>query len=184
MVTVLLCGSEKDAEITNILLAAIRSADASALHITAKTVSMLPPDAQNADFLVIDNANIQGAHMEKGVIVFKQEIKGCLELDLPAGFIAVTESDNDTAIKILQKNALQTVTCGLSQRDTLTYSSLDSEKAVISLQREIKSLHGESMLPHEIPVALQSTRSDYPLLAAVAVLLLSGIKVPERGLTL
>jgi hypothetical protein len=94
------------------------------------------------------------------------------------------EPENDKAIEILKKNALQTVTCGLSQRDTLTFSSHVAERAVISLQREIKTLGGKAVLPHEIPVSLLSTYGDYQLLAATAVLMLSDVAIPEEGISL
>jgi len=184
MVTVLLCGSEKDIEVTNMLIAAIRSINASLLHITAKTVSMLPPDAVESDFLILDNAGIHDIHMMNGIVVFKSELSSYAEMDIPAGFIAVTDSENDKAIEILQKYSLRTVTCGLSQRDTITYSSLDSERALISQQREIKGLYGQRILPHEIPVTMKTPYKQYPLLAAMGVLLLSELSIPENGLEL
>jgi hypothetical protein len=184
MVTVLLCGSEKQAEMINVLLAAIHALKASSLYITARTVSLLPPDANHVDFILIDNANIHDIHTDKGIVLFEREITGYTEIDLPENFIAIVEPDNSKAIDILKKKSLRTVTCGLSQRDTLTYSSIETERAVISLQREIKTLGSNSILPREIPVNFRSSYGDYQLLAAVAVLLLSDMPIPEDGLTL
>ena len=184
MTTVFLYGTDKETETTDVLLSSIRSLKASALLITSKAISMLPPDVSQVDYLILDNANIQTIHIDKGILIFKKEIGSDIEYEIPEEFVAITEPDNEKAIKILQKNSLQTVTCGLSQRDTLTFSSLDTGKAVISLQREIKDLAGKSVLPHEIPVVYQTKFRDYPLLAATAVLLLSGFVIPEEGLIL
>lgn len=183
MVTVMLCGSEKESDMINVLQATTNAAHAAALYITSKSVSLLPPSALQPDLLIIDSSNIHDLHIEKGIVLFKRDVTG-FDLDLPKNFIAVVESDNDKAIEILKKNGLQTVTCGLSQRDTLTFSSIDTERAVISLQREISSISGEIILPHELPVSLKSSFSKYQILAAAAILLLSELQIPETGICL
>jgi hypothetical protein len=177
MIPIFLCGSDKDTEIINVLLSSLHDFHRSALHITAKTVSLLPPDADQADFLILENSNIQSLHLNKGLILFKSDISGCENIFLPQNFIAIVESDNEKAIELLKRNSLQAITCGLSQKDTLTFSSLDSEKAAISLQREIHSLKGDTILPHEMTLKLDSSYGNYSILAAVAVLLLSGLEI-------
>lgn len=182
MVTVLFCGTEKGTETKDVLLSVIRSLGASALHVTSKSVSLLPPDANQADFLILDNTNIQQLHADSGVVIFRKELNNNLIPDIPENFIAVMESENEKAVQLVKKYALQTVTCGLSQRDTLTFSSISPEKSVISLQREICDIEGRQVLPQEISVNSQSEIEDFPFLAVGAVLLLSGFKIPEEGL--
>lgn len=183
MVTVLLCGSEKESDMINVLQATANAVHAATLYITSKSVSLLPPSASQPDLLIIDSSYIHDIHMEKGIVLFKRDVSG-FELDLPKNFIAVVESDNDKGIEILMKNGLQTITCGLSQRDTLTFSSMDTDRAVISLQREILSLFGENILPRELPITIKSSFSQYQILVAAAILLLSELPVPADGLIL
>ena len=182
MIAILLCGPEKRGDMINVLLSSLRASGASVLYITSKTVSLLPTDAEHADFLLIDSVNIQDIHLDRGIAVFTGAASDYAEINLPESFFAVVEPENEKAIDVIKKKSLQPVTCGLSQRDTLTFSSLSAEGAVVSLQREIRSIGSGSILPREIPVKLRSPCSDYQLLAAVAVLLLSGRQIEESGL--
>lgn len=181
MVSVFLYGSEKESGVINVLLPAIHAAHAAVIHVTARTVSLLPPDADHYAFLILDSTNIQNFHMDKGIVLFKNDLTGCTDITLPSDFIAIVDPQNEKAAEIIKKYRLQTITCGLSQRDTLTYSSIDAENAVISLQREIKTLQGNPILPREIPILLNSAYDNYQLLAAMAVLLLSEVTLPETG---
>lgn len=185
MIPVLLYGSGRDTAITNSLVRAFRAVHASVLHITSKTLSLMPTNAPHADFLLLDNCGIQDLQVKNGVTVFRQELSGFTEESaIPHDFVAVADPLNEQAVSILRNRNIRTVTCGLSQKDTVTFSSLDSDRAVISLQREIFSLTGENVGPREIPVTLTSPQAEYPLLASMAVLLLSGIPPSEEGMVL
>ena len=185
MVPVLLYGSGRDTAITNSLIRAFRAVHASVLHITSRTLSLMPTNAPHADFLLLDNCGVQDLQIQNGVTVFRPELSGFTEESvIPHDFVAVIDPMNEQAVAILKNRDIRTVTCGLSQKDTVTFSSLDPDRAVISLQREIFSFAGENVLPREIPVALSSPQAEYPLLASMAVLLLSGIPLSEEGLVL
>lgn len=185
MVPVLLYGSGRDTVITNSLIRAFRAVHASVLHITSKTLSLMPTNAPQADFLLLDNCGIQDLQVKSGITVFRRELSGFTEESiLPRNFVAVADPLNEQAVSILKNRDIRTVTCGLSQKDTVTFSSLDADRAVISLQREILSLTGENAVPREIPVMLTSPQEEYPLLASMAVLLLSGIPMADEGITL
>jgi len=175
MITVLLIGSEEEVDISNVLIDAIKAINASTLHLTAKSISVQPHNTNQIDFLIVDNMNISNIDTDRGIAVFKQKIPGIdNSYKIPSNFIAVTDSENNDAVSILLKNGMQTVTCGLSQKDSITFSSRDDEDAVVSLQREIKTLNGNAVFPHEIPIKLESVKGEYPVLAAIAVLLIAG----------
>lgn len=184
MDTVLLCGPEKESEITDVLLSAIRSVKASALLVTAKSLSLLPPDAGKADFLILDDTGLRNLRIDKGIAVFKKGITASFNIEIPKNFVAVADPTDSDAIPALRRNEVRTVTCGLSMKDTLTFSSMDSERAVVSLQREIKTTGNGTVYPREFPVAFTAAHSEYSILAATAVLLLSGIEIPDKGLNL
>lgn len=188
MNVVTLCGSEKDTAVADILLEAIRAVGSSTLYITAQSAALLPPDAGEADYLVFDGTGMRKMLFEKGAVLFKKGGSGLCEGDIPKTFVAIVDPDDGGAIDAVSKYGLQAVTCGLSQKATVTYSSLEQECAVVSLQREIRSLRGDTVYPREIPIHFTSARElsgdAYALLAATAALLLSGQDIPEDGLRL
>jgi hypothetical protein len=177
-----MCGSENGVETLNTLFCAIRAAQCSAYHIGEESVSVVPPKAQTPEFCVIDNGRIKNIHTNGGIALFKKSVPKGIHIEIPPAFFAVIDSDNGEAADMLRGDGIQTVTCGLSQKDTITFSSLESDRAVISLQRKLKALDGREIEPVELPVRCDLTYREYPLLAAVAVLLLTGVQTPKDGL--
>jgi hypothetical protein len=176
MNTVLLYGNEKDNEIKNTLLGTIRALGLSALHITNKSIAMIPPSSKQPDYLILDNSSMEYIQLSKGIVIFKQGISFYQSgLNLPKEFFAIVDPENDDAVLMLKRSCMQTITCGLSQKDTFNFSSIGQEKAVVCLQRSIQNLNGEIIEPCELPIKLNSEQSKYALLSSVAVLVLSGI---------
>jgi len=184
MKTIFMCGNENGTETVNMLFSAIRSSHCSAFHICEEAVSIIPPKAKTPDFIVIDNQNIKNVHTQGGIALFKKHVPQRQHIEIPPAFFAVVNSDNSEAADMLRGDGVQTVTCGLSQKDTVTFSSLENDRAVVSLQRGLKSLDGSDIEPVEVPVSFSPAHGEYPILAAVAVLLLSGVSIPEHGLIL
>lgn len=177
-----MCGNEPGNETINTLFSAIRFIHSSAVHIGEETFSIIPPKAKNSDFVVIDNKKIMNIHSKSGIALFRKEIEPKNEIEIPPSFFAIIDSDNTKAADMLRAQGTQTVTCGLSQKDTITFSSLENDRAVVSLQRGLVALDGSELLPVEIPVTFNDSHSEYPILASTAVLLLSGAAIPEGGL--
>jgi hypothetical protein len=184
LTTVLMCGSENGSETLNTLFSAIRSAQCSAYHIGEESIAAVPPKAQSPDFFVVDNARIKNLHTNGGIALFKKSVPRGARIEIPPAFFAVIDSDNGEAADLLRGDGIQTVTCGLSQKDTLTFSSLENDRAVVSLQRRLTALDGREIEPVELPVLCAPASREYPLLAAVAVLLLTGVRMPKEGLVL
>lgn len=182
MNTVLICGSDKGGETVNLLFSAIRAVHSGVLHIREDSVAVVPPKVKRPDFVVIDNPAIKNVYTSCGIALFcKQASRG---IEIPPSFFAVVDSDSVGAVSLLRGKGIETVTCGLSQKDTFTFSSLENDHAVVSLQRSIKALDGSDIVPVEVPVAFSASHSEYPVLAAVAVLLLCSVPLPEDGLVL
>lgn len=184
MNTVFMCGTEDGFETINMLFSAIRAVHSCALHVSAESLSLIPEKAKNPDFLIIDNPAITNVHIPVGIIVFRKSAIFKQHFEIPSAYFAVTDSDNKDAVKVLRNDRIQTVTCGLSQKDTLTFSSLESDRAVISLQRGLKALDGSEIGPVDVPITFSPSHNEYPLLAAIAVLLLTGITLPDGGINL
>ena len=179
-----MCGSESGTDTVNTLFAAIRASALGAVHICEESVAIVPPKAKTLDFIVIDNKKIKNVHTQPGIALFRKHVPRGQHIEIPPSFYAVIDSDNGEAADMLRGDGIQTVSCGLSQKDTVTFSSLENDCAVVSLQRGLKALDGTDIGPVEVPVAIAHSHSEYSLLAAVAALLLSGVKMPEEGLLL
>lgn len=175
-------GSESGPETVNMLFSAIRAVHLSAVHISEDTVSLIPEKAKDPDFLILDNPNISNVYIPGGIVLFREHTFPRQHIDIPSAYFAIVDSENREAAKMLHNDKIETVTCGLSQKDTVTFSSLDSDRAVISLQRGLKALDGTEIGPVEVPVTFNPSHSEYSLLASIAVLLLSCVKIPESGL--
>ena len=105
------------------------------------------------------------------------------ELHLPDDAVVIVSSEEENQLLRLARLQVQTVTCGLSCKDTVTFSSRSEETAVISLMRSVCGLSGEAVEPMDLPVSFPPRSGDYPLLACAAVLLLTGAlsgKPPEK----
>jgi hypothetical protein len=186
VVTVLIYGSDSDTLVADALLAFCRALGASAVCVDAESVRSVPSDPGECDFLIIDGAGKRKIDISGGIAVFKSATSGNglwtnAAARLPAGFTAVVEPDNVGAVGIIKALRLRTITCGLSQADTLTFSSIDTASAVISLQRAVRSLYGGTILPRDIPVSFVKEFGCYPLLAAAAVMLLCEMPFPDGG---
>lgn len=180
MVTILLFGSGKDEEMTSALLSAIKSCGKSALYVSGDSVTVIPEFSTQVDYTIVDNPGIVNVGIHKGIIIFKRNSEVVCPAEIPDSCIAVLEPDNGEAVAKLFERHIQTVTCGLSQKDTVTFSSLDTDGAVISLQRSIVDCFSKTAEPFEAPVSFLNTHTPYPVLASFAALLLSGADIPPN----
>lgn len=108
----------------------------------------------------------------KGIFVFKNAVEIKENIKIPDNFTAILPAYNSNAAAILQKINVFAITCGTSPRDTVSMSSFENLKSVVSLQRSIKNINGNIVEPHEFIVNLKRKTGLYPLLAASTVLLL------------
>lgn len=181
---IVLYGSENDDEITCVLLAALRSLRIGVLHIGAKSITLLPPNTPAPSILLLDDGCVHTVQMDDCILIFKHRCIGQAAMQPPRACAAVLESDNDDAVAMLQARRIPTVTCGLSQKDTVTFSSHEPGTAVVSLLRSIHGTADRTVEPRELPVAFSTPRGDYPLLAGIAALWLAGVQFPEKGLSI
>ena len=65
------------------------------------------------------------------------------------------------------------ISCGLSPKETLTVSSYSDDTLVIALQRAVRTLYGQEILPQEYVCEMRRVdRTAYALLAAATLLAL------------
>ncbi len=88
--------------------------------------------------------------------------------------VAVVDSGNDALGEQISATGLPAITCGLYARDTITLSSMDTDRAVIGVQRSISCFDGTRADPQDIPVRLHRPVDPFALMSMAAVLILSG----------
>ena len=89
------------------------------------------------------------------------------------GCTAIVSSENECGVKLLAERGIQTVTCGLSRKDTVTISSITGERVMVSVQRELQTCSGKTVQPVEIPVVLHEIKDRYIIMSCTAAMLLA-----------
>ena len=153
-------------------------------HSGKQTVS----SAQNNDqplFMILDTELLPSTQIgSKDIMIFKNEIPSLVNIFLPKIFCAVVESTNKKAISLLNDSVTEVVTCGMSNKDTFTVSSVIDDRIVISLQRTIKNVHEKIVEPIEVPINLSSEIDQIALLSAVIALILCGVNFENQIINL
>lgn len=88
--------------------------------------------------------------------------------------IVIADSGCQEQRGILAQWRLPVITCGLSPKDTVTFSSRNNGHISIALQRDLVALDGETVEPFDLPFPLeqQGLPEYYPLcFAAIATML-------------
>lgn len=180
MNTVFLCGERGGPELADTLFDAVRASGSAALHVTDRLIAAVPPESADPDYLVFDHFPAEYVRLGGGIAVFRENAAKAPDfLRIPNDFCAVLDSGAAGVLDTVRGNCRQTVLCGLSEKDTITFSSLGADSAVISLQQTVVTLRGNVIEPREIPVRFGIPRGKYPLLAAAAVLLLTD-RLPDE----
>ena len=96
-----------------------------------------------------------------------------LQEPLPAGTTVIAASDDERQLKSLAKAQIPVITCGLSSKDTFTFSSKEEESAVVALMRSVKSVYGHTIEPMEVPITFPPKTDDFTLLSYMASLILT-----------
>ena len=126
-------------------------------------------------FAIYDLPLIPDVFKINGLLVFKNSF---ISNDLPInidGLTPIVDEQNKTAISILKRTGSSVISCGMAYHNTLSIASIDYSSAVVSLQRNIKTLTGNVLEPHDFPVYFNKRIDLYSLLASSAILLLSNV---------
>lgn len=86
----------------------------------------------------------------------------------------IFDSSNPSDIETAKNSGGEVITCGLSLRDSVTFSSLTEENCVISIQRSITRFDGKKTEPCEIPCKITSADDKYAVLCANLLIVLLG----------
>ena len=102
-------------------------------------------------------------------LIFLPEGEGLPEGFLPSkGATVIASSESESQLAGLSQLPVQVLACGLSSKDTVTFSSRSEGRAAVSLLREIKGWDGRPVEPMEFLLDVPEGCGDYLVLAAAA----------------
>ena len=125
------------------------------------------------NILLLQLSDISGINIKNAIVIIKEKEILLTPLQLDESIYLLLNSDNEAQLKSVEGQKIPVITCGLSPKDTITFSSKDSDKSVVSLQRSLPS--GSNIIePMEIIVESKND-SEYTMLATVATGLILGL---------
>ena len=130
----------------------------------------------HCNFWIKEQKDCSNLNNSIGIAVFKKSFIPKESVILPAGWIAIIDSNHDKLKKQFCKTRQIVITCGTKVTDTFSISSLDETQASISLQRTLIAIDGTVIEPCEITMHITRPYHPNKILPVAAVLLLSGIQ--------
>lgn len=130
------------------------------------------------ELLVISADELVEINVPQSIIILQSDAKLGKNIIVPKDTVAIADSQNTDGLQGLCSLKIPAVSCGLSARDSVTFSSRTSDSAVIALQRSITALSGKLIEPLEFPINFNEisdediSQYDYEILAYTALRLL------------
>lgn len=176
MIDILLCGNPLDLSISEALIPALSLYGGLCFSSMERVLEC----GVSTRYFLYENERVPKINMPRGILLFKNSIHQKGPVHIPDGFLCVLESQNRKAAELLQGTHATVITCGTGSKDTLSIAGLESSCASVSLQRNLVTLSGNVLEPHDFNVKLSKPRSPYQILFVSAVLLISDIN-SEQG---
>ena len=131
------------------------------------------------DFTVISEYKKTDIRLQSGVAVLIDDTDRFAEQRFPGGMIGICEDTNRRALEIFQKSGLPVITCGMNAKSTITFSSMGEHSLLVALQRGLTDRNGKQLYPEEFRVSLKKQYHPFAVMAALAILLVNGIRPKE-----
>jgi hypothetical protein len=135
------------------------------------------------EIVVADSSEIKSLYIPECIIIMKSD--GAVpQIPFPEKSIIIANSECTSQLVALKNSRLNVITCGISEKDTLSYSSLTADSMVISLNREITAFSGRKIQPLEIPLKMDKLPKDiyYPIAFTALRLILDDFNSELKGL--
>lgn len=145
--------------------------------VTTVSGSSLSETGNGDPLLLLETPRLARCVCSDTLVICQPE--GRMRRRVPPGVPVIVSSDDTEQLNLLSKLKIPVFTCGLSSKDTFTFSSKSEESAVVSLMRRVTTLYGHSLDPLELPITFPSGMEDFPLLSYTASLLLCEICTPQ-----
>lgn len=172
MTNIILCGDPGEKSITQALLAALSLYGG----VRFFSADKLAEGGVSAEFLLCECPSVPKIELARGILLLKNSLRPQqTPVLLPDGFCCVLEARNHDGADLLKGTGAVVVACGMGAKDTLSVAGLERTGATLSLQRNLVTLDGKILEPHDFNVTFSEQRSPYQALLVSAVLLLAGV---------
>lgn len=171
MVTVVLCG-KGERELSGAVRRALAAYGATQCYDGAVLQGVSCGEAPA--FLLYESVQVPEIISGNGILIFKDSFQSGSAAKTGA-FLPILGAQNRAAAAALKNTGQVAITCGASPRDTISIASLGEESAVVSLQRNVQTLSGQLLEPHDFTVKLKRRTGMFALLAACSALLLADL---------
>ena len=128
---------------------------------------------QAPSFLLADRG-LSGGVRGRALVAVKDAALLPPFLEAEAGSLAILCSHNPRAVGLVARSGLEAVTCGLSPRDTVTFSSREKDRGTVAFQRPLGFPGAAAVEPGEFPIRFPSSWDPYTVLCCAAVAALLG----------
>lgn len=152
MVNIILYGDLNDKKITKLLISSLEG-KCNITHKTPDKLNSYIVKNSTSEILIVETNTIKFIESSNTIIIFKNIISNDIDFEIKNKVKIIVFSQNAKAITFLSNAKLQNIiTFGYKSTDTLTASSFNNKKKMISLQREIKAINGKIIEPFEFSV--------------------------------
>ena len=127
------------------------------------------------ELFIHESVGLQTIQSPDTILVFSEHCIPAKPLQIDPSAICIASSGNTDLLKMLASTHARVITCGMSGKDTVTYSSKSDYALSISLQREILNCTGQTIEPLELVFSLEEHYHSYELLTYAAILILLGV---------
>ena len=160
MIDIVVCGHEEDKELNNIIIKKFSDSNNITIH---------------------QFNNIPNSNFENPIIIFKNSLSNSeFKGTVPSNSVCILSPENFLALNILSKQNISAISCGMSNKSTLSISSIQYPKVSICLQRQIYSIRHNLIEPQEFIVSLSREYEPYSIMAACASILLINSSIDKN----
>lgn len=181
MVSILVIGGKSHSKISDSLYQCFKQKYSTAL-CADREIQLEDPQPE---FCIWETEDLDQRVGDQTILIFRENFSSRdsgKKIQIPGHVTAAIASSQDKdALSLLMGSQVPVITCGLSSRDTITFTSNTDDGVVIALQRTLPDMDGNQVEPVEIPVSLSQEKdgcpesvSRYSLLAAAAALCVTG----------
>ena len=176
MVTIVLYGDRQDQVLLHIFERNLKPS----FSVHTVTAGSIRTAGNGPDILIVNSGNPHTVKGKNCIVVLKPDADMGRIRDFSRDVVVLANSACPEQLRQLSEMKLRTIVCGISSKDTITYSSLNENDAAVSLQRTIETLQGRSVEPMEITVDFTAKYDPSTVLLYVASLLVSGVDLKRQ----
>lgn len=140
--------------------------------VTEVSLDGIRSSGQGEECLLISFNEVRRVLSSDTIVVLQNHARISKDWRIANDGLVIVNAVNQKQLERLAEAGIPAVTCGMSGKDTFTFSSKSEGRYAVSLQRSILLPGGRSIEPQEILLTLPPNHDDYSILAMGAVFIL------------